>query len=85
MVVVVAEDRDDRKLEAAAGIRENLGLLRQPVRRQIAGEQHKVGVAGECAEGTCDSLPERLCAVDVADCGDADRRCHSEVDTRREG
>ena len=42
VVVVVSEHGDDRDLDRPAGVREHLGLLGEPMRGQVAGEQDEI-------------------------------------------
>ena len=48
--VVVAEHGDDRQREVAADLGEHLRLLELAVRRQVAGEEHDVGLVGDALE-----------------------------------
>ena len=80
---MVSEHRDDRDLERTARVGEDRRLLREAVRRQVAGEQDEVGSLFDSRERTLDPLAKRLSRVDVA-CGrDANGRGHRGLDTRR--
>ena len=48
--VVVAEHRDDRDREVAAGVGDDADLVDLPVLRQVAGEQHEVGLLLDARE-----------------------------------
>ena len=60
----------------AARVREHRGLLGQPVRRQVAGEQDEVDSLRERGERPFEALAQRLGRVDVSCRGDANRRRH---------
>jgi hypothetical protein len=77
VVVVVAQDGDDRDRKVAAGVREHCGLLGVAVRRQVAGEQDQLCALGDRGERLSDVLAERLRAVDVACGGNANRPAHA--------
>ena len=82
MLVVVAEDGEDASRESTAGFCEHRGLLRQPVRREVAGEQHEVGVLRHCRERPPDVIAEGLGCVDVAGRCNPDRSGHEDPLTR---
>src|SRR3954447_7443218 len=70
--VVVAENGDDRDLEAAAGLGEDLGLLGLPEGGQVTGDEDRVDLVGDTGEGGSHRSPVLFAAVDVARCGDPD-------------
>jgi len=76
VVVVVTEHRDDRNRETGARIREDLGLFRKAVRREIAGEEDEVHVLRDRREHACEPIAQGLCGMDVACRGDPDRGVH---------
>jgi hypothetical protein len=67
---VVAQDGDDRHVEVAAGVGEDLGLLGLAVRGQVAGEQQQVGLLVEAGERAQGLVAVAGLAVDVAGRGD---------------
>jgi len=71
VVVVVAEDGEDRNVEEPARGGEHLRLLRLAARRQIAGEEDDVGLSLELGEGALDSFGADVRGVDVGRCSDA--------------
>jgi hypothetical protein len=73
VAVVVAEHDDDRHREPRARVHEQLGLLRLAVGREVAGDQHQVGVALERRERSRHLVAVRLADVDVAGGGHPDR------------
>jgi hypothetical protein len=76
VVVVVSEDGDHRGRERAARVGQDRRLLRQPVRRQVAGEKHEIAVLRDRRECPFEALSERLHGVDVARGRDTNRRLH---------
>ena len=83
VVVVVSEHGDDRRLDPPAGVREHLGLLREAVRRQVAGEQDEIHLLADLGERSLEAVSKRLGRMDVACRCDADGCRHSTRDTRR--
>jgi hypothetical protein len=85
VVVVVPEDRDDRSVEARARIGEHSSLLGQPVRRQVAGEQHQVGLSGQGTEAAREPLAKLLRGMEISRRREANLRRHGVSDTRSVG
>lgn len=74
VVVVIAEHRNDRYVEAAARVSQDARLIGLPLRRQVAREQHEIDLRGHGLKRPCDPLPQGLGAVKVAGGSDTDRR-----------
>ncbi len=72
VVVVVAENGEDRHVELPAREGEHLRLLGLPARRQITGEKNDIGLAPELGESALDALGADVGRVDVGRCSDAD-------------
>jgi hypothetical protein len=68
MPIVIAEHRDDRNVDLPRSVRENLRLLRPPMRGQIPGEEDDVRLAIEARKGFCDLDARTLFGVHVAGC-----------------
>ena len=84
MEVVIAEDGAHRHGGTAAGIRENRRLLGLAGRRQIAGEQHQVGIALNLVERDANAVSGRLRSVNVTCRRDADHVLMLHFRPRRE-
>jgi len=82
VMIVVPEDRNDRSRERGAGVGEDGGLLGQPVRGEIAGEEHEVALFRDRGKRSLEAFSERLDRVDVACGGDSHRRLHRTRSTR---
>jgi hypothetical protein len=70
--VMVAENRDDRNPQAAAGIGEHLGLFGLPEGGQVACDEDRVDPVGDTRESGGHRSPVLLAAMDVARRGDPD-------------
>jgi Nucleotidyl transferase of unknown function (DUF2204) len=70
VVVVVAENGEDRNVEKPARGGEHLRLLRLATRRQVAGEEHDVGLPLELRESALDALGADVRGVNVGSCCD---------------
>ena len=83
--VVVPQHRDDRRLHAATGLREHLGLLGLAVGRQVAREQDDVGGSLDRLEGREDGVAILGGAVHVAGGGHANARVTAEIRCQNAG
>jgi hypothetical protein len=78
--VVVAENREHRYVDAAAGVGDHARLLGLTGRGEIAGEEDHVRLFRNGLEGVLDALAGRFGRVEVACCSDSDHgsRCCAE-------
>ena len=77
VVVVVAEDRDDRHVEPGELVRHHLGLVHAAVPGEIAGEQQHVCVVADVLEGGPQASASVLAKVHVSHGGNPDHRSSS--------
>ena len=77
MEVVVAENGEDRNVEIAARVGDDLRLLGLARRREVAREEDHVGLRRDGRERALDAFPRRLGGVQIAGCRDTDHstRC----------
>src|SRR5262249_26044542 len=76
VVIVVAEDGEDRDVERPACRGEHLGLLRLATRGQVPGEENDVRLAPELGKGSLDAFGTHVRGVDVCRCSNADHLAH---------
>ena len=76
VVVVVAENRDNRHLKPVAGVGEHGCLLGQAVRCEVARQHDEIALLGRRLERPDEVFAERLDRVHVARGRDANRGRH---------